>query len=511
MHIWSAITTTHTHKPMDYPTFFHIFSSLLTIIYALITISGRHNSRLPPGPYPFPVIGNLLKLSDKPHQSLATLSKRYGPLMSLKLGSRTTIVVSSPDIAKEFFHTHDISFSGRTVPDTARIVDHDKYSIAWLPTGEQWRKLRRIGREYLFSVQRLDDSQLLRGEKVQELLNHVQRCCTNEKAVNIGASAFTTTLNVLSKFIFSVDFAQYDTISSQEFKEAVMALVELAGKPNLADFFPILKPLDPQGLVRKGNVYGKKLLTIFDRIINQRLQLRSSSMSTNIDVLDLLLNVVQKDESIFSRDDMRHFFYALFIAGTDTTSGTLEWAMAELIHNPEKMETARSEIIKLMQNNKGNIQEMHISQLPYLQAIIKETLRLHPPVPFLIPHQALHDVEVQGFIVPKNAQIICNIWAMGRDHNIWPNPKKFMPERFLKVKIDYKGQDYEFIPFGAGRRICPGLNIAHRMLHIMLGSLIHKFEWKLEGNIRAQDMDMEEKFGLTLPRKVPLMAIPIKV
>lgn len=151
---------------MDYPTFFHIFSSLLTIIYALITISGRHNSRLPPGPYPFPVIGNLLKLSDKPHQSLATLSKRYGPLMSLKLGSRTTIVVSSPDIAKEFFHTHDISFSGRTVPDTARIVDHDKYSIAWLPTGEQWRKLRRIGREYLFSVQRLDDSQLLRGEKV---------------------------------------------------------------------------------------------------------------------------------------------------------------------------------------------------------------------------------------------------------------------------------------------------------------------------------------------------------
>ena len=127
--------------------------------------------------------------------------------------------------------------------------------------------------------------------------------------MNIGASAFTTTLNVLSKFIFSVDFAQYDTISSQEFKEAVMALVELAGKPNLADFFPILKPLDPQGLVRKGNVYGKKLLTIFDRIINQRLQLRSSSMSTNIDVLDLLLNVVQKDESIFSRDDMRHFFY----------------------------------------------------------------------------------------------------------------------------------------------------------------------------------------------------------
>lgn len=152
---------------MEDQTFFLflLLSCLFAFIYTF-TISHRRHSRLPPGPYPFPIIGNLLKVGNNPHRSLAILSKQYGPLMSLKLGSRTTIVVSSPDIAKEFFHTHDISFSGRTVPDTARIVDHDKYSIAWLPTGEQWRKLRRIGREYLFSVQRLDDSQLLRGEKV---------------------------------------------------------------------------------------------------------------------------------------------------------------------------------------------------------------------------------------------------------------------------------------------------------------------------------------------------------
>lgn len=156
---------------MDYPILFLLLSSLFTFIYAL-TISGRRNSRLPPGPYPFPVIGNLLKLSDKPHRSIATLSKRYGPLMSLKLGSRTTIVVSSPDLAKEFFHTHDISFSSRTIPYTARIVDHDKYSIAWLPTGDEWRRLRRITREFFFSVQCLDASQLLRGEKVN-VFNYV--------------------------------------------------------------------------------------------------------------------------------------------------------------------------------------------------------------------------------------------------------------------------------------------------------------------------------------------------
>ncbi|KAI3708895.1 hypothetical protein L2E82_38444 [Cichorium intybus] len=303
---------------MDYPTIFLLFSSVLAFIYALMIASGCRNSRLPPGPYPFPIIGNLLELGDKTHRSLATLSKRYGPLMSLKLGRRTTIVVSSPDIAKVFFHAHDISFSSRVVLDTIRAVDHDKYSIAWLPPGDQWRRLRRITSEYMFSMQRLDGSELLRGEKVQELVDYVDVCSTNEKHVDIGAAAFATNLNVLSKFIFSLDFAQYDTMSLQEFRETVMTLLELAAKPNIADFFPILRTLDPQGLVRQGNVYGKKLLTIIDRIIDQRLQSRSR-LSTNNDVLDSLLNLVEEGESLFSRDDMRHLLYDLLIAGTDTT------------------------------------------------------------------------------------------------------------------------------------------------------------------------------------------------
>ncbi|KAM0003324.1 putative geraniol 8-hydroxylase [Helianthus debilis subsp. tardiflorus] len=152
---------------MYYLTFSVFFSFLLTLFFA-ITISGRRNSRLPPGPFPFPIIGNLLHLSDKPHQSLATLSRRYGPLMSLKFGTRTTIVVSSPHIAKEFFQTHDHSFSSRSVPDVVgRVADHQKYSIVWLPVGEKWRRLRRISKEYVFSVQRLDASELLRQTKVR--------------------------------------------------------------------------------------------------------------------------------------------------------------------------------------------------------------------------------------------------------------------------------------------------------------------------------------------------------
>ncbi|XP_076886455.1 cytochrome P450 76T24-like [Bidens hawaiensis] len=498
---------------MDYIdlTISFLFPIIFIFTHAITTtISGHRNSRLPPGPYPLPLIGNLLYLGNNPYHSLAKLSKRYGPLMSLKLGTITTIVVSSPDIAKEFFLTHDHSFSGRVTIDVTRALDHNKYSMVFLPAGDHWRRLRRISKEYMFSMQRLDASETLRQKKVKELIDHVNQCCISEKAVNICGLAFTTSLNILSNFMFSMDFAPYDSLSSQDFKDAVWALLEVAGKPNIADLFPILKSFDPQGLFRRANVYAERILTIIDRVIDQRVQTRSTS-STKDDVLDVLLNLNQIDESSFSRNDMRHLFLDLFIAGTDTTSSTLEWAMVELIRNPDKLELARSEVTKLMKHNENILQESDLSQLPYLQAVIKETLRLHPSVPFLIPHQSIRDVEIQGFIVPKNAQIICNVWAMGRDPKVWSHPETFMPERFLDVNINYKGQDFEFIPFGAGRRICPGLNMAHRILHIVLGSLIQKFDWKLEKNIKAKDMDMSEKFGLTLQKNVPLKAIPLRI
>ncbi|KAM0027315.1 putative geraniol 8-hydroxylase [Helianthus debilis subsp. tardiflorus] len=503
---------------MDNPTFFLLLPLfLLTFIY-VFTISSRRNHRgLPPGPYPLPIIGNLLELSNKPHRSLAALSKRYGPLMSLKLGTRTTIVVSSPGIAQQFFHKHDQLFSSRSVPETARIMDHHTYSLGWLPAGDQWRRLRRITKECLFSGQCLDGSQQLRMQKVQELVNYVSKCCQEEKAVNIGEVAFTTSLNMLSNLLFSTDFSQYDSLSSQEIKDVIWGVMEVGGKPNLVDFFPTLRPLDPQGLTSQCSVYASKLFAIFDTIIDQRLQARGISSSssydnqssTQNDVLDLLLNISFKDESEFSINDMKHLFSDLFVAGTDTVSTTLEWAMTELIRNSKEMEIARLELINCMQNNDKILQERDIPQLPYLHAVIKETLRLHPPAPFLIPHEATHDVEVEGFIVPKDAQILCNVWAIGRDPNVWSNTNEFMPERFLDVEIDYRGQDFNLIPFGAGRRMCPGLNIAHRMLHTILGSLIYNFDWKLDGNMKGQDLDMEEKFGLTLPRNVPLMAIPV--
>ena len=199
----------------------------------------------------------------------------------------------------------------------------------------------------------------------------------------------------------------------------------------------------------------------------------------------------------------------LFSAGTDTTSSTVEWAMAELLNNPKAMAKARSELDEVL--GKGMIvEESDISKLPYLQAVVKETFRLHPPVPFLVPRKTEMESEILGYAVPKNAQVLVNVWAIGRDPMLWTNPNSFVPERFLECEIDVKGRDFQLIPFGAGRRICPGLLLGHRMVHLMLASLLHSFDWKLEDGMKPEDMDMTEKFGFTLRKAQPLQAVPIK-
>ncbi|KAL8229757.1 hypothetical protein R6Q57_014657 [Mikania cordata] len=507
---------------MDYTIIF-IFLSIFISFFAFISNFGHRKppsaTRLPPppGPYPLPIIGSIFKLGDKPHHSLAALSKTYGPLMSLKLGSTTMIVVSSHEVAQELFSKHDNSFSSRSIPHVATAHDRHKISMVWLPVGDQWRRLRRISKEHLFAARQLDSSQRLRKEKVQELLDYVHGCWESGKTVNIGQIATTTTLNILSNFIFSTDIAQYDSVSSQDFKDLVWGLMEVGGTPNLADFFPVLRPFDPQRLLKRAGFFIEKLTAIFEQHIRARLEARTKGSgdhgepSSSKDLTDLLLDISENEKSSISMDDIRSLLFDLFLAGTDTTSSTLEWAMAELIHNPEKMSKARSELTNTLGNKERIVEEADISKLPYLQAIIKETLRLHPPVTFLVPHKAIIDIEIQGYMVPKDSQILCNLWVMGQDPNVWSNPQKFMPERFLDTNIDYKGHDFELIPFGAGRRICPGLPFAHRLLHVMLGSLIYKFDWTIGDGLGPHDMDMSDKFGFTLHKKMPLITYPTKL
>ncbi|XP_060174979.1 geraniol 8-hydroxylase-like isoform X2 [Lycium barbarum] len=397
---------------MDYYTLVLGSIFALSFLYTLAKLCSRGNKKLPPGPSPWPIIGNLHLLGAKPHISLANLAKIYGPIMSLKLGQITTVVISSSTIAKQVLKHQDQVFSGRFVPNALQAHNHYKFSVAWLPVCPQWRMLRRILNTNIFSSNRLDANQHLRSQKVKELIAYCAKCSQEGEALDVGQVAFRTNLNFLSNILFSKDLA---------------------------------------------NPFSD------------------------------------------SKD--------LFGAGTDTTTSTLEWAMAEILRQPRIMKKAQAELAKITGKGK-RIEENDISRLSYLQCVIKETLRMHPPVPFLVPRRVEQDVELCDYIIPKGSQVLVNVWAIGRDSTFWKDPLVFKPERFWSSDLDMRGKDFELVPFGAGRRICPGLPLALRMVPVILGSLLNSFNWKLEADIGPNELDMEEKFAFTLAKALPLRVIP---
>ena len=196
----------------------------------------------------------------------------------------------------------------------------------------------------------------------------------------------------------------------------------------------------------------------------------------------------------------------MFAAGSDTSSSTVEWAMTELLQSPASMAKACDELATVI-GSRGSIEESDIGRLPYLQAVVKETFRLHPPAPLLLPRHTQADTKIMGYTIPQGSRVFVNVWAMGRDKETWPEPKKFMPERFLGRTVDLRGGDFDLIPFGAGRRICPGMPLAIRMVHLILASLLNQFTWRLPDDVERNGIDMAEKFGLTLIKAVPLCAI----
>lgn len=294
---------------MDNPPVFLSLAVVVFIIGGFLYLRNRRkSSKLPPGPYPFPIVGNIFQLRGSYPAALAKLSRTYGPLMSIKQGSQIVIVASSPNIARELLQKHDKMFARRIDLDSARALDHDKIAIGWLPATSQWRYLRKLCKEQLFSSARLNASQGLRQEKVQQLCNYVHQCCINGRAVDIGAAAFTTSLNFLSNTLFSVDFGDYDSNSSGKVKEIVSALLVTIAKPNLADLFPVFKVIDPQGIRRQTKFYFENLFEIFDDIISQRLQERAKSLPTSRknDLLEVLLDLNQQDEDRWSYKDIKH-------------------------------------------------------------------------------------------------------------------------------------------------------------------------------------------------------------
>ncbi|KAK3158121.1 hypothetical protein QOZ80_2AG0133170 [Eleusine coracana subsp. coracana] len=486
---------------------------LAAILYAaVIQLISDAENHLPPGPWPFPVIGNVLHMSKLPHRSLARLAERYGPLMTVRLGTSLYIVASSPSTAREILQRHNASLSGRSPADAWRGGGHGDNSIFVLQPRRKWRMLRRLGAAHLFSPQRLQALQSLRQQVVcSRLLRDVLASVETGSLVSVRRVAFNAMVSLLWRAMFSNEL---DETAGQGLQDCVRAAMDLLMTPNVSDLFPFLADADIQGVRRRVAILIGKVYQLIDQQINHRMKSShgfSSEHRTNDDLLDVMLNMSEQHDhsgATINRDVMRAFFTDLFVGASDTSSNTIEWALAELLQNPTTMSILQQEL-KTVLGSKTQVEDYDIDRLPYLQAVIKETLRLHSVVP-MMSYRADATVQVQGYTIPEGSNVLVNVWAIHHNADVWTEPHRFIPERFLHREVDFFGRSFHFLPFGSGRHMCLGLPLANRMLNMMLGSLLHRFDWMLPEDVDRTDVDMKEKFGLVLSIATPIQVIAKK-
>ncbi|GJW06710.1 geraniol 8-hydroxylase-like protein [Tanacetum coccineum] len=428
--------------------------------------------------------------------------------MTIRLGSITSVVASTPDAAREILQLNDEACSGRVVPHAVSGLDNHDAALVWLPPNEDFRNIRKALSTCLTNQHKLDTLRDLRQNVVDGMLDFLRESGKKNVAVDIGKLAFAVALNQMSNTCISQNVTSYESDDIGGFKTAVKTIMEVDGKFNIADIFPVLKPLDPQNVRRRAKVAYGWFDTVTKSFISERLKHRESKLPRFGDILDSLLDYSQENEQDFSLMHIKNLLVDLFLAGTETSSNTTEWAMTELLLNPNMFSKVREEVSTAIGKD-GKIQEAKLLDLPYLQAVIKETMRLHLAVPLLIPHKTETEVKLGKYIIPKNTQILVNAWAMARDPRYWENPTMFKPERFVGNDLNYMGQHFKFLPFGSGRRMCPGIPLAHRVVSLMVASFVYHFDWKLPH--AREEMNMDDIFGLTLLRATPLLATPIPI
>ncbi|XP_071687144.1 probable (S)-N-methylcoclaurine 3'-hydroxylase isozyme 2 [Rutidosis leptorrhynchoides] len=477
---------------------------LSTIIFLLFVFKHNKSAKnLPPGPPKLPIIGNLLQMGDKPHVDTAKFAKKYGPLISVHLGNELVVVGSSPEAATAILKTQDRLLSSRTVPAAFKQEGLLPHSLMWSECNQTWKSLRTLCRTELFSNKALDAQSTLKEKKVEHLLGFLRKKQGQE--IDIEDVVFTTLLNTLSSIVFGSDTLDFkgEQGSRDWFKESMHKIIAYGGRViDFGSFFPVLERFDLHGTTKGSAKEFAKIFSYWDEMIEERRACVESSTWSSEQAQSFLDRLL---ENKFSNNQIYQLVTELFVAGTNTTTSTVVWVMTELVKHSNVISKIQEEIKREIHSEQIIISEL--SKLTYLQACIKETFRLHPPVPLLLPHKAAETCEVMNYTIPKNTKIFVNLWAMGRDPKVWNEPLSFNPERFIDSKIDYKGQDFELLPFGSGRRICPGMPSGIKSVELIIASLIREFDMTLPNNADASKLDMNEKFGIAMKRDNPLKLI----
>ncbi|XP_027342819.1 cytochrome P450 71D9-like [Abrus precatorius] len=484
--------------------FAFIFSIFIFMAHKIVTKKSDSTPNLPPGPWKLPVIGNIHNLagSSLPHHRLRDLAAKYGPLMYLKLGEVPTIVVSSSKYAREVLKTHDLTFASRPIVLAPKIMGYDSLDIAFAPYGDYWRQLKKIFALELLCSKRVQSFQPIREEVFS---NFIKRVASEEGSpINLTEEVMSALFTTTSRTAVGKKCRHHEKLI-----EVVKDATEVAGGFDLADLYPSAKWLQHiSGTKSRLEKLHQKADNILQMIISEHREFKSRAKEEQgEEVGEALLDVLLKGEFCLSDDSIKAQIWDIFGGGSDTSSVTITWAMAEMIRNPSIMKRVQAEVREVFKKE-GKPNESGLENLKYLKCVVKETLRLHPPGPLLLPRECGQACEIKGYHIPMKSKVMVNVWAIARDPEHWNEPERFYPERFMESSIDYRGNNFEFLPFGSGRRMCPGLTFGVLNVEYALALLTYHFDWKLPNGMKSEDLDMSEVFGITVRQKDDLVLIP---
>ncbi|XP_065873169.1 cytochrome P450 71AU50-like [Euphorbia lathyris] len=486
-----------------------ILLALLFLLQAWLRIRNTNKSKykLPPGPTGLPVFGCLHLLGKFPHRALHKLAKTYGPIMHLRLGLVSTIVVSSPQAAESFLKTHDIAFASRPPHSAAKYISYEQKNLTFAPYGAYWRNVRKMCTLELLSNLKINSFKCMRKEEVNLLIDYIKAAACEGVAVDLSAKVASLNAGMSCRMVFGKKYLDKE-IDERGFKAVIQEGMELAATPNLGDYIPQIAALDLQGLNKQMKALSKVFDNFFEKIIDEHIQFKDDNNRTK-DFVDVMLEFMESEESEYriGRDNIKAIMLDMLAGSMDTSAAAIEWTLSELMKHPRVMKKVQNELEEKI-GMKRIVEESDLENLEYLDMVIKESFRLHPIAPLLVPHKSTQDTIVNGFLIPKNSNIFINAWAIGRDTSVWSDVEKFMPERFIDSKIDIRGRDFELIPFGSGRRGCPGIQLGMTVVRLVVAQLLHCFDWKLPNDMLPNDLDMTEKLGLVMPRANHLQALP---
>ncbi|KAF5458727.1 hypothetical protein F2P56_022737 [Juglans regia] len=486
--------------------------AIMLFLSKIAPFKHRHRQKSPPGPKPWPIIGNLNLLGSLPHQSLHKLSQQFGPVMQLKFGSFPVVVASSPEMAKQVLKTHDQIFASRPLNAAGKYTSFNFCNLLWAPYGPYLQQCRKICLSELLSSKRLESSEYIRFEERHDFVSRL--CALSGKPVQVNDHLSRLNFSIMSRMVlgkkyFSESQLETSNMTFKQFREMFNEWMLLNSVLNIGDWIPWIEFLDLQGYVKRMRALAKKFDRFFDHVFDEHMASREGvEQFVPKDMVDFLLELADdpRVEVKLTYDQVKGLTQDLLVGGTDTSVVTMEWAMSELLKQPHLIIKAREELDRIIGKDRW-VEEKDIAQLPYIDAIMKETMRKHPVAAMLPPHLALEDCDIAGYHISKGTRVVINTWSIGRDPSIWDAPEEFRPERFIEKAIDVKGQDFTLLPFGSGRRMCPGYSLGLRLTMATLANMIHGFEWKLSDNMKPEDLSMEEAYGLATTRKFPLVVV----